>query len=253
MEIVAVLLVVILIGGTILTFWIRQKVRQISRAAFGTDSIAEGIRRQEEHLATTPKSVSGMTGIYLPQIQRDFPEFSLEEFIQKSENQLKGALAAVELQDPGTLRDASEDLCSQVRLWIEDDKRRGIREHFQKVRIHRTEISRYRKQEGCCVLTLQSAVEYQYWKESLPGTANKSECREEAEREPRMTQTRYEMDWMYVQDASLLKTGGTAAAVICPQCGAPITRLGSKYCEYCGSAVEPVNIRVWSLNRIGAC
>lgn len=249
------LLAALLIGGAALVLWIRRKVRQVSRAAFGTDSIAEGIRRQEERLALVPKSVSGMTGIYLPQLQRDFPEVSLEELVQKSENLLKGMLAAVELQDLSLLPNASEDLYSQVRLRIEDDKRQGIREYFHRMRIHRTEISRYQKQEGCCVLTLQSAVEYEYGTETaLSDIPAKRSIQQQKNGQRRlMTQTRYEMDWMYVQDASLVQMKGNAAAVTCPQCGAPVTKLGSKYCEYCGSAVEPVNIRVWSLNRIREC
>ena len=58
------------------------------------------------------------------------------------------------------------------------------------------------------------------------------------------------MELMYVQDAEKLAPGATAYVVVCPQCGAPITSLGSKHCAYCGSAIEPVNSRVWSLGRI---
>ena len=36
----------------------------------------------------------------------------------------------------------------------------------------------------------------------------------------------------------------------CPNCGAPIKNLGAKFCEYCGSAVEVINSRVWSLEHI---
>ena len=36
----------------------------------------------------------------------------------------------------------------------------------------------------------------------------------------------------------------------CPNCGAPIKNLGAKSCEYCGSAVEVINSRVWSLEHI---
>ena len=35
--------------------------------------------------------------------------------------------------------------------------------------------------------------------------------------------------------------------VIEPNCGAPVRSLGAKKCEYCGSYVEPVNIKVWKL------
>ena len=51
------LLAVILASGVILYVKIRRKLRMISRLAFGTDSFIEGIRSQEDRLATTPKSV----------------------------------------------------------------------------------------------------------------------------------------------------------------------------------------------------
>lgn len=228
----------------------------VSRLAFGTDSFIQGLRSQEDRLATTPKSVSGMTSLCLPQIQRDFPEFSLAEFTQRAENQLKAGLAAIEQQDLGRLTQASEDLKNQISLRIEDNRRRGIREHFQKIKVHRTEIARYQKRAGCCVITLQSAVEHEYWEEGLgegkdnPEKKRKTKKKEDSRKEPHMVQARYNMELMYVQDPEKLQPGQTAAAVTCPQCGAPVGRLGSKFCEYCGCGIEPINIRVWSLNRI---
>ena len=237
------LLAVILASGVILYVKIRRKLRMISRLAFGTDSFIEGIRSQEDRLATTPKSVSGMTSLCLPQIQRDFPEFSLDEFVQRAENQLKASLTAIETQDLGRLSQASQDLKDQISLRIEDGQRRGMREHFQKIKVHRTEIARYQKREGCCVITLQSAVEHEHWEEGSGG-------QQPAKSGSRMVQTRYNMEFMYVQDPEKLLPGQTAAAVICPPCGAPVNRLGSKFCEYCGCGIEPINLRVWSLNRI---
>lgn len=250
------LLLIILAAGVYLYIKIRRKLRMVSRLAFGTDSFIEGIKSQEGRLATTPKSVSGMTSLCLLQIQRDFPEFSLAEFTQRAENQLKSGLAAIECQDVSRLKEASEDLKSQISLRIEDGRRRGVREHFQKITVHRTEIARYQKREGCCVITLQSAVGYEYWEEELgkglevSGEKGRNRKKEDSRREPHMVQTRYDMEFMYVQDVEKLQPGQTAAAVTCPQCGAPVGRLGSKFCEYCGSGIEPINIRVWSLNRI---
>ncbi len=244
-NVLIILLLVMLAGGAGIYIKIKRKIRMISRLAFGTDSLLEGIKSQEDRLATTPKSVSGMTSLCLPQIQRDFPEFSLAEFVQKSENLLKASLAAVEMQDTALLEQASEDLQNQIQLRIQDDRRRGIREHFQRMKVHRTEIARYQKREGCCVITLQSAVEYEYWQDELREGSGPGELPER-----RMKQTRYNMELMYVQDVSRLQPGQTAAVAVCPQCGAPVSRLGSKYCEYCGSGIETVNSRVWSLARI---
>lgn len=231
---------VLVAGGGIGVLAVRRRLRRISRLAFGTDSLLEGLSKQEELIAATPKSVAGMTRICLPRIEKDFPEFSYPEILQKSENQLKAALAAVEKQDPACLGDASGELERQIRLWIEDDKRQGIREQFQNIRIHQTEITRYEKKPGSCVIVLQSAVEYRYAK-----------WQEEKDRpEPERTQTRYNMEWVYVQDIEQIPDGAEAVGVTCPNCGAPVRMLGARVCEYCGSALEALNIRVWSLSHI---
>ena len=53
-----------------------------------------------------------------------------------------------------------------------------------------------------------------------------------------------------IQDLSKIKDLATAVGVTCPNCGAPITGLGSKFCEYCGTGVTPVDTRVWKLHRV---
>ena len=36
----------------------------------------------------------------------------------------------------------------------------------------------------------------------------------------------------------------------CSNCGAPITSIGEKYCNYCGSGIKEIVKRVWILNNI---
>lgn len=239
-----VVVLAIVCAAGIIALVVMSKIRRLSRNMFGTDSLLEGLKAQEERIAETPKSLPGMTKIYLPQIQKDFPEFSLAEFTQRSESQLKEVLAAVENQDLALLTGASRELSRQVSLWIEDDKRQHVREQFQNIGIHQTVISRYEKSAGCCTIKFQSAVEYWYKKWNpegkTPGNADR-------------VQARYEMEWMYVQDVEKLPQHIRAIGMNCPNCGAAIKNLGAKFCEYCGTAVEPISTRIWALNRIEEC
>ena len=99
-------------AGAVSVWIIQRKLRQVSRSMFGTDSLLEGLEQQEERIAETPRSVSSMTSIYLPQIAKDFPEFSLEEFRKKSENSLNAFLSALETQELSSLEPgASADRC----------------------------------------------------------------------------------------------------------------------------------------------
>ena len=88
----AILVIAIFTGLALIgaIFFVMFKVRQISREFFGTPSLIEGLKRQEALEADTPKSVSGMTSVELPRIEKDFPEFHWPEWKQRCENQLKG-------------------------------------------------------------------------------------------------------------------------------------------------------------------
>ena len=218
----------------------RRKLRDFSRGAFGTDSIIDGINRHADIAAETPRSVSSMTRLMEPQIARDFPEFSWEEFRGKAETMLISALGAISDGDESRLVNASPDIKNLIANRIAGNKRDGIREVYNQIRIHQTEIANYEKSQGKCIVTLQSAMEYYYYKERngqlIDGTKE------------RKTQTKYNTEVMYIQDITKIKTG-SAVGTTCPNCGAPVTNLGAKYCEYCGSQVVPVNIKVWSLHN----
>lgn len=241
LNVLILIIILIVIGGGLL-FYLRVKknLRRFSREAFGVDSLAQGISLQQDLLADTPKSVSAMTSLCLPQIMRDFPEFSLPEYIHKAENLLRSVLAATEAQDIQLLQNASPDLTRQLQMKIDDQRQRGLREHFHDIRIYQTEVSRYQKLDGSCVIKLQSAVSYLYSCEQDGNPASS----------PRKIQTIYETDLMYVQDSTRIPEHVTAITVVCPQCGAPVKNTGAKFCEYCGAAIEPVNMRVWQFMNV---
>ncbi len=223
--------------------YIVYRIRVFSRAVFGTPDLIEGFRRQEELYESTPKSVSGMTQLELPRILRDFPEFHWPEWRQRCENRLKEYLRAVERRSGGRQSGFSGPLQEQLRLRIEDMKARGLRESFGDIRIHQTEIMRYEKAAGLCRILVQSAVEYRH--------ALHREGEEEAP--PRAKeQHRYRMELVYIQDLQKVSRNSSirGAGMHCPNCGAPVTGLGERHCAYCGGAIEPFSVRVWSLHRI---
>lgn len=219
---------------------IQRKIKNFSREIFGTDDLIEGWNQQADELAETPKSVSGMTRLMEPQIARDFPDFSWTQFKGKAENMLISALQAIAAGDISLLTGASSELQDQVSGMIADNKTAGVKEFYNNIHIHQTEIANYVKKEGKCVITIQSAVEfYHYIEQNGVVTEGSKE---------RKTQSKYSIELVYIQDAAIADKGN-AIGTTCPNCGAPITNLGSMVCEYCGSAVTPVNIRVWSLER----
>ena len=235
-----VIILSIIISGYILYKKITNKLRQVSRQLFGVDDFVEGFNRNADILAETPKSVSSMTRLMEPQIMRDFPEFSWTEFKHRAENMLTSALLAISSNNLDALENASEQVKKQVANTIEENRLNEIEENYSQIQIHQTEISNYKKQNGMCVITIQSAVGYMYYKmqdgKVLDGDLN------------RKTQAKYNVELVYIQDAGLAQIDN-AVGTTCPQCGAPIKNLGVKYCEYCGMGVTPINIHVWSLHK----
>ena len=202
--------------------------------------LVKTLQKRGDIMEEPPKSVSSMTRLMEPQIMRDFPEFVWDEFKHKAENMLTSALLAISTDDINRLIEASDDVKKQVENIIEDNRVKGISETYSDIEIHQTEIANYQRNNGKCVITIQSAVGYIY-------TKHKDGKLIEGNQEYK-TQTKYNVELVYIQDAEL--TGaGNAVGTTCPQCGAPIKVLGSKFCEYCGSGVTPLNIKVWSLHK----
>lgn len=202
--------------------------------------IAARLHKEGELFDEEPKSVAAMTRIFEPQIMRDFPEFSWGEFKHKSENMLVSALLAISAENPARCVDGADDIKRQVKNIIEDNRARGISETYSDITIHQTEIADYKKTNGKCVITIQSALGCLYEKRQ-DGKLIKGDDRYK-------TQTKYNIELVYVQDVEKVGTG-TAIGTVCPQCGGPIRTLGAKFCEYCGSGITPINIRTWSLHK----
>lgn len=240
-QIIFLVILAALLGGGYYGYrTIRSRIEAFSRQAFGTKSLARGLEQQADLLAETPKSVSGMTRIFEPQIQRDFSDFNLVQFKNKAENMLLSALQAVSAGNPALLREATEELTEQVRNQIRANEAEGVKETYSRIHIHRTEIANYVKKEGKCIITFQSAVEHFHYKEK-DGNVVWGE-------KERKQQTKYNIELMYIQDEKLAKLDN-AVGTTCPNCGAPIISLGAMHCEYCGLAVTPVNLKVWTLHR----
>ena len=96
------------------------------------------------------------------------------------------------------------------------------------------------KKQGNDIITFQSAVEHLHYKKK-DGTVVSGD-------ENRLEQTKYNVEVMYIQDEKIAKIDN-AVGTTCPHCGAPVTNLGAMYCEYCGLAITPINLKVWTLHR----
>lgn len=245
--IVLVLVLVIILSICLGIRYLKNKTREFSRMMFGTDNLGEGIRRQEAEYASTPKSVSGATSLYLPQIMRDFPEFHLDEMKRRAEGVLRAYLQGIHEENPSVLDtvDVTEELKDKLSMKIRALQNDGCHERFEQIKIHRTEIHRYRKERGRTSIVFQSAVGHITYLEK-DGKLIRG-------KKDRLTQNRYNVELCYIQDRALVEgMDSVGYSMICPNCGGAINVLGDKECPYCGSVVKEFNIKVWFFHDVQA-
>lgn len=242
--IVLVVVLVLLLAIWILIKKITKKVENFSRLIFGTSSLREGVENMQKEYAETPKSVSAMTSLYLPKIVADFPDFEYNEMKHRARNVLYSFLLSIDGMNPGGMEDANEELQNQLENRILNLEASGKREHYKDILIHRTEINNYRKAEGRCIITFQSSIQYHHYVENEDGKLL-SGSRDV------LFQSKYNIDLIYIQDRNLVEHElDHALGINCPNCGAPISTLGAKVCEYCGTPVIELNIHAWSFSSI---
>lgn len=239
---------IVVVGSVFYVIWrlkrVVAKAAKLSEEAFGTSDLREGFRQVEQEYAATPKSVSAMTSLYLPKIKRDFPEFQYDEMKSRAENVLTSYLLAVDGMDPGILTEGNRELQDKLEMRIQMLKGAGKREHYKSAKIHRTEISDYKKGSGRCIITFQTSIQYYHTvvDESGKLLEGSSEM---------LTQSKYNTDVIYIQDRNLVEDErDLSLGLNCPNCGAPIGGTGSKVCEYCGTPVVELNIYAWSFSNL---
>ena len=217
-----VLLGIALIGFVAWTSFKRSSIGQL------TDALAKELKNgnstvTEEEIAKTPRSLSGMDALLLPKIARDFPEFSWNEWRDRTEAAVL-ALAKEKSLDGEAV-------------------------------VYKTVIARYFKEKGTCSILAETNASY-LPKPDAPVEENTGEpdgrrskkAAADGRNTPLRRQSVFETELLYIQDADQVE--GKALGINCKNCGAPLKMLGQKSCPYCGAAIEPVNIRVWRIAGI---
>lgn len=240
MKILVVVIAVALILIYFITLEIRTYLSAFSKILFGRGTLLSAVEAAKELEADTPASVSAMTSVYLPRILKDFPELNYEEMKNKSETMLTAFFKSIDRESIDKDKITNGNLQDIIKHRIESNKSGDKKEAFREIIVHRTEIKDYISKGSFCRITLQSAVEYMYSENVNTTPVNK--C-----------QTKWNQEWLYIQNPDKLPESiknYDGVGLVCPNCGGPIKSLGARNCEYCGSAVVPINMRVWELHEI---
>ena len=241
LAIIAALAVTVLV----IFLYIKYRLQRFSKEAFGTKDFAKAMK-DIERSTESARSVHGMTDIYLPLIQKDFPDFDYDVFKGRVEGVLKSYFAAITAKDDGLLSpDCSQSIRNTVIGLIHELEAKDYVHEHREVTVHQMEIARYLKNGPTVTILFNAAVGmYDYVTD-----ANGKVVMGNSEKK---SQKLFDVALVYAQDPDKMSVSSmtTAMGVNCPNCGAPITNLGQKYCNYCGTGIREINARSWSFEYI---
>lgn len=199
---------------------------------------AKKYKEREREAYSRPKNLSNMTKLIEPRIQEAFPSFNKEQLFRTTENDLNQILEALEEKKPLLIKDKS---LSFVRPKVEaqidalNDKNKTV--EFRDIRYNKHAIKEYRNESGAAVLSVVTSLSYYY---------DSNDDKEEKFKDLRK-ETRYETKYIYVYDEDKVSDNVKLLGINCPNCGAPIDFFGRGKCSYCGSGVEPINLKNWKV------
>lgn len=228
-----ILIAVFLVIVILLILYIKGIIGAFLEKYFGTRDLKEAIEKSEIESENTPKSLSSMETLSLTSIKRDFPELNINEIKSMAENTITNYLRAIDKKNIEDLHNYNETIKNMVLAKIEDLGDNKIT--YDDIKFHKTVINKYEKNKSIATLYMASAVEY-YRKEN-DGIRKK-------------VQDRFLVEVLYVIDPTEVDLDKKLLGLNCPNCGAPITTLGEKYCRYCNTGIKDLVKRSWVVNNI---
>ncbi len=206
------------------------------------DSLINEIKKGEIEAKTNKKHVNGMTKLLLPKITKDFPNFSESELYTKVETSLLAIFNSIENKK----LDKCDELIlvrEKLKKEIEDYKTNNINIRYDDVKFHEHAIKYYTNKNGAMNISISSSLEYYYTKEKDGKVIEKSDYK---------VQNRYTTEFIYVFDPNVAVKNQALIGINCPNCGAPVKKLGHKKCEFCGSSLEDINLKSWHISSYKA-
>ena len=92
-------------------------------------------------------------------------------------------------------------------------------------------------------MIFETSIQYYHYKMNGSAVAEGSK--------DRMEQARYNVEMVYIQDRDLVENASDMGlAMNCPNCGAPLPKLGAKVCVYCESPIAEFQIKVWNFSDV---
>lgn len=231
--------IIIFLSIIALIIWskIKLSARKLGIDNIKFSSMLDEIKKGVNDANYNPKHISGMTRLLLPNIERDFKTFNESELYNKAETGLKIIFNSLEEKKVSNELPLLKGLLQET---INDYKSSEINVKYDDIVFHDFALKKYYKKDGVATIKVQTSLEYYFKKEKGKKIVeNYSNYKK---------QTRYTVDFIYVYDITQVKDYTRVLGVHCPNCGAPLTKLGDKICDYCHTGVEDLNLKNWEMS-----
>ena len=207
---IGIILLIRIAGGALVA------LRYVARAALRVGNLASVlsgiIKKADFEAETTPKSLSSAEPLLLDRIKRDFPEYNPELICQRVMKDTRmfyeSAQAGKCLYSDGI----SDQLKERLPSFLPPDVAGGVQ-------VHKVALAAYDDASEDRVLTFQAAAAFRDGAGVI--------------RQRRLI-LKYLAAWSTDTMTGVKRSN-------CPNCGAPVPIVGSKVCQYCGSA-----LKVWA-------
>ena len=208
---IGTILLILLIGGGVLV-----TLRYVIRAALKVGNLASVlsgiIKKADFEAATTPKSLSSAEPLLMDRIKRDFPEYNPELIRQRVAKDAKTFYESAQAGKCLYTDGISDQLRERLESYLPPNVAGGIQ-------IHKVALAAYDDASADRVLTFQAAAAFR----DSAGTTRQ-----------RRLVLKYLAAWSTDTMTGVKRSN-------CPNCGAPVPIVGSKVCQYCGTA-----LKVWA-------
>lgn len=217
------IILMIALGFGILGVLIYGIMRILSFVAQGYSKVSDlvdDIRKGDAEAQATPRSLSNVDRIVIPQILRRFPEYDNELMVRRAvmdgDSYLKSLLSGV---SSFTEKDGVRSFLEMIEETAEKAKNTV---NWTDPRVHSAAVSKFEDNGDLCYVTYQ--VSYQY---SVEGYTY---------------QRKLAVKYIAAESPDYEKK---IQVYKCPNCGAPVSQIGQKVCRYCGIALKTAAPLSW--------
>ena len=266
------LIAICVVGGLIVLLTVIGIVRAIRKAWKNSliGQIMDGVKNEVKEgkvgpedfklnqALATPKSVSDLSSALVPQINRDFPDLNVSQMQSAAQAVMVKSLDLLMQMTMGGNGDTIDRIQTQLagcgigvtrslseELWhrVEAARSEGKTLVYRDVIVHKGGINAYQKSSSTVEITFQYSLQCLQYQERNGKFISGNRATP--------TQSRYNVKVINILDADRLQSEDIkGVGFTCPHCGAPVRHLGSDVCEFCGTAIKTVDMRIWLVDKL---